>query len=631
MIKEFHVSENLCPTAWEQGSIDSTTGNDTQSNSEIRSDYISVFPNGVFSIKRTIDTAYVKIRLYDSSKNYLGTGTDNTTLIYGGQGSTAGNPMQANQDFCCVQIVNPNAYYMRIVDTSNDLSTLYMFTEGNYTPSTMIPFEPYGNTWNTKSYAKSITGAQTYTKFPIVLRTTEQSIPTWSMDGNVETSGTPSPSSPITINGCGDRTANLFDVNNATLQKYITSDGSITDNVNYAITDYLPIEPSTKYSLSGISDQPSTAYHAYYDTTKNLISTVQASNLQQTLNTPANAAYIRCSWRIASSLDIMMNVGDTLLPYEPYGYEISVVSNSTTLSPIYLSEQLMKIGDTADSLASTGTATYNIKKLVLTGGDSESWNSYSLGTANAFFILQNISMGNATVMSSHFAQTGIYTTNTAVGIDTSGTTIRFRPPNVATDFATTAAWKQYLADQYAAGTPVTVYYILATATTETVTALSIPTTSGLNTIDVNTTVKPSEMSLTYNGYKICKHKRKSENLFDGTMTQGGIYDIGIINTMTTRVRTQVLVSAGKKYTISSNMRIRTVYGYNGDYNDPDNRVELIGSLNKPQTYTFTVPEGVTNVGIAFCKADDSDILPSEIKDVMINEGQTALPYEPYWE
>ena len=82
-------------------------------------------------------------------------------------------------------------------------------------------------------------------------------------------------------------------------------------------------------------------------------------------------------------------------------------------------------------------------------------------------------------------------------------------------FATSADFKAYLAQQYANGTPLTVWYVLATPTTAAVNeplmkigdyadsisnAVSIPTTEGANTITVDTTVQPSEFTATWTGW-----------------------------------------------------------------------------------------------------------------------------------
>ena len=84
-----------------------------------------------------------------------------------------------------------------------------------------------------------------------------------------------------------------------------------------------------------------------------------------------------------------------------------------------------------------------------------------------------------------------------------------------TDYTTVADFKSYLASQYAAGTPVTVWYVLATDQTGIVNEplmkigeyadtlsmeqanVEIPTARGTNTLDVLTDVKPSEIYIKY--------------------------------------------------------------------------------------------------------------------------------------
>ena len=84
-------------------------------------------------------------------------------------------------------------------------------------------------------------------------------------------------------------------------------------------------------------------------------------------------------------------------------------------------------------------------------------------------------------------------------------------------FDTVTAFKSYLAQQYATGTPVTVWYVLAEPTTGIVNeplmkignyadtlsksqaGVSIPTNNGSTTVDVDTTVKPSEVYIKYMG------------------------------------------------------------------------------------------------------------------------------------
>ncbi len=64
-------------------------------------------------------------------------------------------------------------------------------------------------------------------------------------------------------------------------------------------------------------------------------------------------------------------------------------------------------------------------------------------------------------------------------------------------FTTTDDFKSFLASEYAKGTPVTVYYPLATPTEEEIELPDIPTIKGWNIVDVATDVKPEKISLTY--------------------------------------------------------------------------------------------------------------------------------------
>jgi len=69
-------------------------------------------------------------------------------------------------------------------------------------------------------------------------------------------------------------------------------------------------------------------------------------------------------------------------------------------------------------------------------------------------------------------------------------------------FADLSTAKSWLAQQYANGTPVIIYYPLAIATEETVSNLpTIATVKGTNIISTETEVTPTEIGITY----VAKH------------------------------------------------------------------------------------------------------------------------------
>ena len=174
-------------------------------------------------------------------------------------------------------------------------------------------------------------------------------------------------------------------------------------------------------------------------------------------------------------------------------YKLPIISNST-ITNIYLGEV---------------QTTRRIKKLVLTG--DENWKKRTYGNPNHTFeyvvpsaIIDGLCSHYGYYPSSSIDKIdGIYLTNTTAIIVTD---LRF---TTATDF------KAYLAAQYAAGTPVTIWYVLKNPTTgivneplmkigdyaDTVSmeqaGVNIPTNKGSTTLDVNTTIKPSNVYIKY--------------------------------------------------------------------------------------------------------------------------------------
>jgi hypothetical protein len=127
---------------------------------------------------------------------------------------------------------------------------------------------------------------------------------------------------------------------------------------------------------------------------------------------------------------------------------------------------------------------------------------------------------------------------------------------------------------------------------------------------------------------MCKRKRKSRNLFDGTIVQGTISIDGNESPSTSRVRCYVHIEGGKQYTFKSTKYVRVIYAYNND--EKVGIIEDNGGI-QPQQTTFEIPENANKIGIALCNLGGTGtITPSDVSDIMLNTGSTPLPYEPYW-
>ena len=190
--------------------------------------------------------------------------------------------------------------------------------------------------------------------------------------------------------------------------------------------------------------------------------------------------------------NIQIEEGTTATPYEPYHEPIT--------TPIYLDTPLYKIGKYADSRGMTEEVRV-VKELVLTG--KEDWYympNYDVENTvriHSMAILQGI---KATMLElcSHFEHMNYSSLNVAnkpAFSIANGTQLVFRISKVEGSAAT--YFKAYLAAQYAAGTPVKVYYAMKTPETKTVEPVEIPTLNGTTVIDVDTAVKPESMTIKY--------------------------------------------------------------------------------------------------------------------------------------
>lgn len=185
---------------------------------------------------------------------------------------------------------------------------------------------------------------------------------------------------------------------------------------------------------------------------------------------------------------------------ETYGekagqYKIPISSANTTTN-IYLGEV---------------QTTRKIKKLVLDG--TENWEDVNLGHKSAYFRLKNGEFETNIqdlCLCTHFEQEIITSSTTNVGCNVINSptlnydVVAIRPKIITT----TSDFKSWLTQRYAAGTPVTVWYVLATPETAVVNeplmkigdyadtvskeqaGVQILTVKGNNELNISTTVTP---------------------------------------------------------------------------------------------------------------------------------------------
>lgn len=176
-------------------------------------------------------------------------------------------------------------------------------------------------------------------------------------------------------------------------------------------------------------------------------------------------------------------------------YAVPIVLNGVTTT-IYLSEPLRRIGDYADTVDSDGVVTRRIYKLVLTGEENISTVAGATNVKGFVISISNTRVLAASPMTStHYVDGG-----DKIGSEAQvGELTRIQGRNDLlilwmdnTIYDTVEKFTTWLATQYSNGTPVTIYYVLNSSTSEQTTPVTLTTVSGSNTLDFGTALKPAK-------------------------------------------------------------------------------------------------------------------------------------------
>ena len=227
-----------------------------------------------------------------------------------------------------------------------------------------------------KGYLREVTG------YPLTLADCMGSdLVSLSVTGNAVQDGTPSPDAPVEVQGCGDRTANLFDSSTLVPGRSISCGGAGSPwNYNTSSlkmsTEKIYIKPNTKYTLitynndvywrdriiEANADDICTVNHSQYtndssyDPGKNIriypfttnadtdYMIVRFQRVDCTDITNADTYDLRCMLLEGS------HTAETIPQYEPYGYKVPVkvgginlfgISNRTELQSVSVSYPTM--------------------------------------------------------------------------------------------------------------------------------------------------------------------------------------------------------------------------------------------------------------------------------------------------
>ena len=328
--------------------------------------------------------------------------------------------------------------------------------------------------------------------------------------GGTEQNGTPTPTNPVDIvsnNGVLKYSKNLLDMSekNIVLGKYINNSGTVVvSGPNFYNSKYIPVVAGGTYTWStssSISYFSVMEYDSNYVFKKRTLFSNAGTSGSITLR--SDTAFVLIGSNMDSTdatldkiaaVDWQFEKGSIATPYMPYGQvytDGTVETIEDTIGNTATAEMLLKVGDYQDEQEIlSGVVTRNVGVLVLDGTETWSQNTsagvirFSVTNPTGFDIPKdrrmqaycNILVDGGRQTSGDTIQNGTFSYE-----KTNNVYLRMAPNNGIT---TVDGWKQWLADQYAAGTPVIVVYPLAEPTVESVAGQPLQTADGDNVLEI---------------------------------------------------------------------------------------------------------------------------------------------------
>ena len=326
---------------------------------------------------------------------------------------------------------------------------------------------------------------------------------------------TPSPTNPIEVESVGDRTKNIADLSSSVKDKYIDSQGVAQNGAytgySFAYTKYIKVKPDTTYSFTIIhNSKGEEVNHRVIGWTSNktfirqesniVLSKTQVGAFTSTFTTSATTEYLTINYLYAYGDDmrdaeyVQLEEGDTATPYEQYGYKIPVKVNDTTTTNIYLSEPLRRIGNYVDYIDFESQKVVRNVKAGLISSDllSDYDNQYKRWRSIA--INDCVRMGGTRKIVG-FADSFVWLSNEEPIGDIKDGSIYLG--------ITAGVYKLYIHSLISDKTQflnslseLNIYYPLNTPTEETITLPAINLPQNIVTIDIDTNIKPSKLTIT---------------------------------------------------------------------------------------------------------------------------------------
>lgn len=277
---------------------------------------------------------------------------------------------------------------------------------------------------------------------------------------------------------------NLFDKNDIIDGKRIDANGIVTIN-GEKISNYIKVRPNTQYYLANVIGLWIWYTGAYYDKNKKFISQLNIEGhfpTSGTITTPSNCYYIVLNILAHNYLvdvnKVMMSLGSTPIDYEPFtGFETTTVQ---------LNQPLRALPNGVKDTIENGVVTRRVGEITYDGSSDEIWKLLDSKNGYSRFTLSTNSIYSTSLLCNKLKVVNgipdVYTQECI--IEYTDTIMRIIVSNDnASSEEQLRTWLQ--------SNPITVWYQLATPTTEQITLPTLPSWYPYTNAWVGTELQPS--------------------------------------------------------------------------------------------------------------------------------------------
>ena len=332
-------------------------------------------------------------------------------------------------------------------------------------------------------------------------------------------SNIPTQDIPVEVESVGERTKNLLNL-------VETKFGEFDENGDYVcpagMKSYTPegLKENTQYTMSatikntGASNSYPRFVFYYSDGTNSSNTSQQLANytdeyLYKKATSLAGKTVTKIGMQYSNAGGyIHIKDGEfqfeegTVTDYEPYGYKIPVKANEI-ITNIYLNEPLRKVGDYADYIDFKNKKV--IRKVgVQTFDGTETWTKHTT-TSEGYGAFRNENLLTpligAPISASYMTHFSLTYKGATADFVIGEYRFTYNNSNIASsrvyvsvEQTTVEEFKEWLASN-----KPSIVYPLATPIEETIELPNIPTSKGTNTIEVDTTIQPSNLEVVYKG------------------------------------------------------------------------------------------------------------------------------------